>query len=421
MKRPEPLSSLPADQIESLVNVLDAVRDGTAATRPEVARLTGLGRNVVTQRVSQLVAAGLLEEGRLGRSTGGRAPRELRFRAEAGVVLAAELGATGIEVAVSDLAGRLTQIHSEDADVTDGPEPVLGRVADLFDGLVGSLPAGTEVWGIGLGLPGPVEFESGTPVSPPIMPGWDMYDVRGFFGLRFDVPVWVDNDVNVMALGELRGGLAAGHRDVVFVKIGTGIGAGLVSRGALHRGAQGCAGDIGHVAVGDSTIQCRCGQLGCLEAHAGGFALAREGQELARSGASAQLAQAVAEGREVTAATVIHAAQRGDLAARELVTASARLVGEALARIVNFFNPSLILVGGGVASSGEMYLAEVRRSVLNRSLPLATRSLLIKQSPLADYAGLRGAAFMVVDELLSLERLAASEPESPVDPRLSLV
>lgn len=421
MKRPEPLSSLPADQIESLVNVLDAVRDGAAATRPEVARLTGLGRNVVTQRVSQLVAAGLLEEGRLGRSTGGRAPRELRFRAEAGVVLAAELGATGIEVAVSDLAGRLTQIHSEDADVTDGPEPVLGRVADLFDGLVGSLPAGTEVWGIGLGLPGPVEFESGTPVSPPIMPGWDMYDVRGFFGSRFDVPVWVDNDVNVMALGELRGGLAAGHRDVVFVKIGTGIGAGLVSRGALHRGAQGCAGDIGHVTVGDSTIQCRCGQLGCLEAHAGGFALARDGQDLARSGASAQLAQAVAEGREVTAATVIHVAQRGDLAARELVTASARLVGEALARIVNFFNPSLILVGGGVASSGEMYLAEVRRSVLNRSLPLATRSLLIKQSPLADYAGLRGAAFMVVDELLSLERLAASEPERLVDPSLSRV
>jgi predicted NBD/HSP70 family sugar kinase len=198
---------------------------------------------------------------------------------------------------------------------------------------------------------------------------------------------------------------------LVFVKIGTGIGAGLVSRGALHRGAQGCAGDIGHVAVGESTIQCRCGQLGCLEAHAGGFALARDGQELARSGASAQLAQAVAGGREVTAATVIHAAQRGDLAARELVIHSARLVGEALARIVNFFNPSLILVGGGVASSGEMYLTELRRSVLNRSLPLATRSLLIKQSPLADYAGLRGAAFMVVDELLSLERLAASDPE----------
>lgn len=410
MKRPTPLASLPAEQIESLVSVLDAVRNGAATTRPEVAHRTGLGRNVVTQRVSQLVSSGLLAEGMLGRSTGGRAPRELHFRAEAGVILVADLGATSIEVARSDLAGTLTHLHSEPADVTDGPEQVLTRVAELFQELVEGLPADVDVWGVGLGLPGPVEFETGKPVAPPIMPGWDGYDVRGFFRSRFHAPVWVDNDVNVMALGELRGGLAAGHRDVVFVKIGSGIGAGLISRGALHRGAQGCAGDIGHVAVGDSAIQCRCGQLGCLEAHAGGFALARDGVELGRSGASPVLAQAVAEGREVTAETVVHAAQRGDMAARELVTGSAHLVGEALARIVNFFNPSLILVGGGVASAGELYLAEVRRSVLTRSLPLATRTLRIEQSPLADCAGLRGAAFMVVDELLSPAHLVAPEP-----------
>jgi glucokinase-like ROK family protein len=410
MKRPTPLSSLPAEQIESLVSVLDAVRNGAATTRPEVAHRTGLGRNVVTQRVSQLVSAGLLAEGMLGRSTGGRAPRELRFRAEAGVILVAELGATSIEVAHSDLAGTLTHLHSEPADVTDGPEQVLSRVAELFQEFVQDLPADVDVWGVGLGLPGPVEFETGKPVSPPIMPGWDGYDVRSFFRSRFHAPVWVDNDVNVMALGELRGGLAAGHSDVVFVKIGSGIGAGLVSRGTLHRGAQGCAGDIGHVAVGDSAIKCRCGQLGCLEAHAGGFALARDGFELGRSGASRLLAQAVAEGREVTAETVVHAAKRGDLAARDLVTGSAHLVGEALASIVNFFNPSLILVGGGVASAGELYLAEVRRSVVTRSLPLATRTLRIEQSPLADCAGLRGAAFMVVDELLSPAHLVAAEP-----------
>jgi glucokinase-like ROK family protein len=410
MKRPAPLPSLPAEQIESLVSVLDAVRNGAATTRPEVAHLTGLGRNVVTQRVSQLVSAGLLAEGMLGRSTGGRAPRELRFRAEAGAILVAELGATSIEVARSDLAGTLTQLHSEPADVTDGPEQVLTRVAQLFQKIVEDLPADISVWGVGLGLPGPVEFETGRPVSPPIMPGWDGYDVRGFFSSRFHAPVWVDNDVNVMALGELRGGLAAGHRDVVFVKVGSGIGAGLISRGALHRGAQGCAGDIGHMAVGDGALRCRCGQLGCLEAHAGGFALARDGYELGRSGASPLLAQVVAEGREVSAETVVHAAQRGDLAARELVTGSAHLVGEALARIVNFFNPSLILVGGGVASAGELYLAEVRRSVHTRSLPLATRSLRVEQSPLADCSGLRGAAFMVVDELLSPAHLVAPEP-----------
>ena len=409
MHRPQAIAALPADHIDSLVSVLDAVRSASATTRPEIARLTGLGRNVVSDRAGQLVAAGLLAEGELGRSTGGRAPRELRFRSEAGVVLAAELGATSIDVAASDLAGNLSHRHEEPADVTEGPDVVLSRVAELFSEVLTQLPQGTNVWGIGMGLPGPVEFETGTPVSPPIMPGWDGYDVRNFFGSRFHVPVWVDNDVNVMALGELRGGTAAGHRDVIFVKVGTGIGAGLVSGGELHRGAQGCAGDIGHTAVGASTVLCRCGQRGCLEALAGGFALSRDGLGVARSGTSALLAQALADDREISAETVIWAAQNGDPEARELVAASARLLGESLARVVNFFNPSLILIGGGVASAGDLYLAEVRQSVIARSLPLATRSLQIDRSPLADLGGLRGAAFMVVDELLSPERLVASD------------
>jgi glucokinase-like ROK family protein len=402
------MASLPADHIDSLVAVLDVVRNGQATTRPAIAHRTGLGRNVVTDRVAALIAAGLLAEGDLARSTGGRAARELRFRAEAGVVLVAELGATSIDVAASDLAGNLSHDRGESADVTEGPDQVLSRVAELFDEVLRQLPPDTQVCGIGLGLPGPVEFDTGTPVSPPIMPGWDGYDVRGFFCSRFRVPVWVDNDVNVMALGELRSGAATGHRDFVFVKVGTGIGAGLVSGGTLHRGAQGCAGDIGHMATGESSVVCRCGQLGCLEALAGGFALARDGRKLAQEGASPVLAGALGEGRSVTAETVGWAAQRGDPAARALVSTSAHLLGEALARVVNFFNPSLILIGGGVAGAGDLYLAEVRQTVIARSLPLATRELQIMQSPLADGMGLRGAAFMAVDELLSPERLTDS-------------
>lgn len=413
MERSHAISRLAGESIESVVHVLDAVRVSGATTRPEIARLTGLGRNVVTDRAAQLIAAGLLAEGPLGRSTGGRAPRELRFNAAAGVILVAELGATSIEVATADLAGSISNARSEGADVTLGPAHILGRVAELFDELVDSLPVDAHVWGVGIGLPGPVEFDTGRPVSPPIMTGWDGYDVRSFFATRYQAPVWVDNDVNVMALGELRGGLAAGQRDVVFVKVGTGIGAGLVSRGLLHRGAQGCAGDIGHMAVGESTVQCRCGQLGCLEALAGGYALGRDGLDLARSGQSAVLAAELAAGHEVTAQSVVDAALRGDPAARRLVIESARLVGEAMARVVNFFNPSLILVGGGVASAGDLYLSQVRLAVLSRSLPLATRSLEILQSPLADRAGLRGAAFMVVDELLSPAGLSRTHDQLP--------
>ncbi|MGA8978643.1 MAG: ROK family protein, partial [Pedococcus sp.] len=216
--------ALAPDHVADLVRVLDAVRSGGASTRPELANVTGLGRNVVTQRVTRLMDSGLLVEGATLRSTGGRAPRGLRFPAEAGRILVAELGATSIGVAVSDLGGTLLAEHEEEADVTVGPVTVLTRVAEVFDDLLDQLGAGAPVWGTGIGLPGPVEFATGRPVAPPIMPGWDGFDVRGFFAGRFRAPVWVDNDVNVMALGELRDGRAKGLRDVVYVKIGSGIG-----------------------------------------------------------------------------------------------------------------------------------------------------------------------------------------------------
>lgn len=160
-----------------------------------------------------------------------------------------------------------------------GPEPTFGRIEELFDRPLSSaaVPPGAELYGIGVGLPGPVEFASGKPVNPPIMPGWDGYPVRVRLADRYSVPVWVDNDVNLMGLGELRAGLAQGERHVIYLKIGTGIGAGLISSGRLHRGDQGCAGDVGHVAVTEATgIVCRCGNVGCLEALAGGAALARD-------------------------------------------------------------------------------------------------------------------------------------------------
>jgi len=392
------------DLLDTAVTVLDLVRGGVANTRPEITRLSGLGRNVVTQRVAQLLDSGLLAEGKLGPSTGGRAPRELRFRSDAGHILVAELGATSISVAISDLVGRLIGQLTETCDIAEGPEPVLGRVAELFDDLLRTHPL--DVWGVGIGLPGPVEFTTGRPVAPPIMPGWDGFDVRGHFSLRHDAPTWVDNDVNVMVLGELRDGLARGRDDVIYVKVGSGIGAGLVSGGKLHRGAQGCAGDIGHIAVQrNSRIVCRCGQTGCLEALAGGSALARHGQLVAQSGESRFLAKIEKTGQPITAADVGRAALHGDPYSVGLVTRSAQLVGESLSRLVNFFNPSLILIGGGVSEVGDLYLATVRQMIFSRSLPLATRSLLIERSPLGDTAGLKGAAFMVIDELLSRQRL----------------
>jgi glucokinase-like ROK family protein len=414
--------AFPHDQTDTLVTVLDLVRAGAARTRPELIRASGLGRTVVTQRVAQLLDAGLLDEKTVGPSTGGRAPRALRFCAEAGYILVAELGATSVSVALADLSGALHAHREELASITEGPEPILSRVDEMFRAALADHDEPVPIWGVGIGLPGPVEFATGKPVAPPIMPGWDGADVRSYFASRYDVPVWADNDVNVMALGELRGGVARSVRDLVYVKVGTGIGAGLVSGGRLHRGAQGCAGDIGHMVVEQpSEITCRCGNNGCLEALAGGQALARDGVAAGRSGRSGYLARLLAAGHAIEAVDVSAGAHHGDRACVELLSRSATLVGEAVASIVNFFNPALILIGGGVSESGDSYLATVRQAVLRTSLPLATRSLEIARSPVGVRAGLMGAAFIVIDELFSRERIGAwIDDGNPVgQPRLA--
>ena len=258
------MAPLAEETLEGLVVVLDAVRLGRAGSRSEIRHHSGLSRAVVAQRISDLVARSLIREGGAGRSTGGRRPRQLAFEADAGDVLVADLGATSIDVALTDLAGRIRAHVAEDADIAAGPTAVLDRVDELFVRLLGASDRpGGGLWGIGIGVPGPVEFRTGRPASPPIMPGWDGFPIRQRFAERFDAPTWVDNDVNVMALGEWRSGVAQGHSNVVFVKIGTGIGAGLISDGVLHRGDKGAAGDVGHIQiVDDRSVVCRCGNVG---------------------------------------------------------------------------------------------------------------------------------------------------------------
>jgi glucokinase-like ROK family protein len=403
----QPIVSSPADATEAPSDldarrqVLHAVRVLGARSRNDVATATGLGRAAVGQRLTELAAAGLIEDAGSGPSTGGRPPRRLRFRAEAGHILVADLGATSIDVAVADLSSGILAHRAEEADIAAGPQRVLERVEALFDELGRDVPSGYgPLWGIGIGVPGPVDFSAGRPVSPPIMPGWDGHPIREQFSRRHSVPVWVDNDVNIRALGEWRRGIAMGHRNVVWIKVGTGIGAGLISNGVLHRGADGAAGDVGHVPVVDEGVVCRCGNIGCLEALAGGGALARDAEMAARSGRSQWLAEALARDGVLTAKSVALGASHGDAVCVELLQRSARLIGHMLATVVNLLNPSLVVIGGGVSHAGNLFLATIRETVYRRSLPLATRALQIELSGLGEDAGVIGAATMVADELL---------------------
>ena len=399
---------VPDDALDALVTVLDDIRLGRSRSRSELVDNTGLGRGVVAQRVGELLDRGLVVEGEVGPSTGGRPPRQLSFRGDAGHILVADLGATSIDVAATTLDGRVLAHHAEPADIGSGPEVCLGRVEELFRGLDPArhgLPG--RLWGVGIAVPGPVEFRTGRPTSPPIMPGWDGYPIRERFAERYAAPVWVDNDVNALALGEWRAGVAVDHDDVVVIKVGTGIGAGIISEGRIHRGAQGSAGDVGHIqVVDDPSLVCRCGNIGCLEALAGGAALARDGEAAARSGRSEHLARALESGISLSARDVARAAAHGDPVSVELLQEAGRRVGQVLASIVNFFNPSLIVIGGGVAQSGDQFLATIRETIYRRSLPLATRDLVIARSALGGMAGVIGASSMVVDQLFLLASLA---------------
>ena len=413
---PARFGRLPDESLDALVILLDEIRLGRSRSRSELAARTGLGRAIVAQRVGELIERGLVQEGDVGPSTGGRPPRRLAFRADAGHVLVADLGATSIDVAVTTLDGRILGHLDEPARIEAGPEACLGRVEELFerllretDGLRGHL------WGIGIGVPGPVEFQSGRPISPPIMPGWDRYPIRERFTERYRAPVWVDNDVNVLALGEWRAGVAIGHDNVVVVKIGTGIGAGIISDGRLHRGAQGSAGDVGHIqVVDDPAVVCRCGNIGCLEALAGGAALGQAGEAAGRDGRSTRLRAALDQRGRVTAEDVARAAAFGDPVAVSMLQSAGHRVGSMLASVVNFFNPSLIVIGGGVANSPDQLLAAIRETIYRRSLPLATRDLLIQGSLLGGLAGVMGASAMVIDQLFARDAIGrwieAGEP-----------
>ena len=374
--------------------LLDLIRTGHVATRADLVDVTGLARSTVSQRVDVLISEGYILEAGEARSTGGRPPTTLAFNADRGVVLAADIGATHSRFAVCDLNSDPIAEMAVDLPVSDGPDAVLAVAESSFDTLLASLsnpPA--SIAGIGVGVPGPVDFTAGRAVHPPIMFGWHDYPIRDRFSERYGVTTLVDNDVNIMALGEYWS-IGRSVDDLLFVKVGTGIGSGLILGGHLHRGARGAAGDIGHIQAGATDVVCRCGNSGCLEASAGGGALANQ---------LAAMGYDTANSRDV-----VELVETGNADAVRLLREAGRLIGEALSSVVNLLNPELVVIGGDLAHPGQTLVAAVREVVYTRSLPLSTTDLRIQESPLGDRAGVIGAAALVLDHVLHPEAVDAS-------------
>ena len=383
--------------------LFDLLRDGRPWTRAQLAEATGLARSTITARIDTLMRLGLVAPFGGARSTGGRPPALFALNPTAKLVVGVDIGATHASAALTDLNGSILGELDARIAVADGPEAVMSWVVDAVRDLVDASERPIEdLSAIGIGLPGPVEHSTGRPINPPIMPGWDRFDVPGHLQETYPVPVLVDNDVNIMALGERRGHLRDVD-DLVLIKVATGIGAGSVSGGVLQRGAQGTAGDLGHVRVpGADDVLCRCGNSGCLEAVAAGPALAAA-------------VRAQGEAAE-TGGDVVELVRSGSQVAMAVVRQAGRDIGEVVATMVNLINPSVVVIGGQVAGAGEHLLAGIRESVYQRSLPLATEHLRIVTSRAGGEAAVLGASALAIEHVLSPDVVeAASEALAAAD------
>jgi predicted NBD/HSP70 family sugar kinase len=384
-----PKNSAPHPPDAGTSQLLELIRTGRASTRQELVRMSGLSRSTVSQRLEGLLARGLVIAGDQGESMGGRPPGSLLFNPKAGFVLVADCGASQTHTGIADLGGDVLIGEITDRAIAEGPEGFLAWLeARLDEHLREASVDPALVRGVGVGLPGPVEHRKGRPVSPPIMPGWDGYPVAERLAETFSRPALVDNDVNIMALGEHR--LAHNEvRDMLFVKVGTGIGCGLVLGGNIHRGAHGAAGDIGHIHVpGHDDVLCSCGNIGCLESVASGGALA------------AQLSDVLPRDAKVSD-VVDHVLHGDDPRAVAAVRNAGREIGGVLAGLVNTCDPDVIVIGGQMALADRPLIAGIREIVYRRSLPLATHNLRIIKSSLDERAGIVGAALMVVERVLT--------------------
>jgi glucokinase len=363
------------------------LRSSGPRTRAQLAEETGLARSTIASRLDPLLAAGLVVPAGDAGSSGGRPPAQVAFNAGARILIAVDLGATHGVVAIADLAGSVLVSESTELRIDAGPEEVLDWVTTTAARLLTATGRPREdLAGVGIGLPGPVEHSTGMPTNPPIMPGWDRFDVPEYIRHSFDVPILVDNDVNLLALGEHAVSWPR-ESDLLFVKVSTGIGAGIIAGRTLQRGGQGSAGDLGHVRVPFTRDTPRHGDEDAdLEALASGPAIARW---IAESGLPAE-----------TSADVLALARAGNPVAIAAIRQAGRDLGEVLATAVNLLNPSVVVIGGSIARAGEHLIAGVREVVYRQSTPLATQHLSIVPSRAGATGGVLGAAIMVARHLL---------------------
>ncbi|WP_329137537.1 ROK family transcriptional regulator [Streptomyces sp. NBC_01476] len=381
METPGSQSSLHRANLERVVR---AVRLAGSLTQAEIARSTGLSAATVSNIVRELRDNGTVQV--TPTSSGGRRARSVALSGDAGIVVGVDFGHSHLRVAVGNLAHQVLAEQSEPIDVDASASQGFDRAEQLVARLVESTGINPEkVLGVGLGVPGPIDVESGTLGSTAILPGWSGINPRQELTDRLGVPVQVDNDANLGALGELVWGGGRGVRDLAYIKVASGVGAGLVIDGRIYRGPGGTAGEIGHITLDESGPVCRCGNRGCLET----FTAARYVLELLRG----------SHGDGVTVPKMVQLAREGDPGCRRVIGDVGRHIGMGVASLCNILNPSRIVLGGDLAEAGELVLGPIRESVSRYAIPSAAQRLSVMPGALGARAEVLGALALVLSEM----------------------
>ncbi len=378
-------------------SAVDLIRFATTGiSRTDLADQMGLTRAAVTLIVNDLLENGVILEAESRAIPNGRPPVVLEINPKRGLVAAVDMGATHVNIAIADFSAKIVAETSLPFDIKQGPQSCLAEVRRILQELLDQYGISiSEIMAVGVGVPGPVIKDAGMVMSPPIMPGWDRYPIRKNLEEAWGCPVSLNNDAELGALGEWAYGAGRGEKNLAFIKVGSGIGAGLIINQQIYGGTTGSAGEIGHITIDENGPLCTCGNHGCMEAFAGGNAIALQARKVVESGKRTLLSNIPIE--NITAQVVADSARRGDLPSQEIIMRAGTFIGIAIAGVVNLFNPSAVIIGGGVAQAGDLLTTSIRQAVRERSLHASEQSVHITTAMLGQRSSLIGATVQAIN------------------------
>ena len=371
--------------------IIDLIRfTPNGISRIELARELGLTRAAITSSVNDLLDVELVREIE-GKYPNGRKPIVLEINPTRGYVMGVDIGATHITTLLANYSAQVIGEMECSIDVREGPYKILDQVCDMITQLPDKSGISLkDVHAIGVGVPGPVIAGTGMVSDPPIMPGWDRFHIDAFLYKKLGLPVTVSNDAELGAVGEWAYGAGRGERNLAYIKVGRGIGAGLLIDGQVYHGATGSAGEIGHITIEENGPLCSCGNRGCLEAIAGGNAVAVNAIEKIKNGGRSSLSS-IRPIESITSGIVIDEAFKGDLLSQQILADAGRHLGTAIAGLVNLFNPNIVIIGGNMARIGDLLLEPIRKAVQERSLRAASSNLRVSTALLGKHSSGMGA------------------------------